>query len=100
MQNMSQPQGAPQGQNQTLPIVSLVLGILSLCCYIAPITGLAAFITGYMGRNNAANNPQMYGGSGLALAGMIVGGIFFLLGIGFYIYIIAVVGLVASGTIK
>lgn len=79
------------GQNQTLPIVSLVFGIISVCCWIAPVTGLIALITGFMGMKNANNDPNNYGGKGLAIAGMIVGGIFFLLGVIYYIlYIVGI----------
>jgi Domain of unknown function (DUF4190) len=89
-----------QGQNQTLPIISLVCGIVSICCYVSPLTGLAALITGYLGMKNANNDPSQYGGKGLAIAGMIVGGIFFLLGLLYYIYILFIIGMVASGNIK
>jgi Domain of unknown function (DUF4190) len=63
-----------QGQNQTLPIVSMVLGILSIvtCCYGFPF-GIAAAITGYIGMNNANNNPMIYGGRGFAIAGLVMG---------------------------
>lgn len=71
-----QPPPAMQGQNQTLPIISLVLGIVSICCYIGWATGPAALITGYFGMKNVNNDPNQYGGKGLAIAGMIVGGIF------------------------
>ena len=74
------------GQNQILPIISLVLGIISLCCYIAPITGLAALITGFMGMKNANNDPAQYGGKTLAIVGMILGGLFFLVGVAYYIF--------------
>ncbi len=94
-----QPPAAGTGSvNQTLPIISLVLGILSLCCYISPITGIAALITGYMGMKNANNDPRNYGGKGLAIAGMITGGVFLLLGLLYWIYIIFVVGLAALGS--
>ncbi len=84
-----------QGQNQTLPIVSLVLGIISLfCCWLGFLLGPAALITGYMGKNNANNSPSQYGGSGLALAGMITGGIGTLISIGYFVLII--IGIVAS----
>jgi hypothetical protein len=83
------------GANKTLPIVSLVLGILSICCYVAPVTGAIALITGWLGMKNIKNDPNTYGGKGLAMAGMIVGGIFFLLGIVYWIYIIFVVGFAA-----
>jgi hypothetical protein len=95
-----QPPAAGTGSvNQTLPIVSLVFGIVSLCCYISPLTGLVALITGYMGLKNINNDPQNYGGKGLAIAGMITGGVFFLLGAFYWIYIIFVVGLAAMGSL-
>jgi hypothetical protein len=78
------------GQNQTLPIISLVLGILSLCCYVSPITGIAALITGFLGMKNANNNPAQYGGKTLAIVGMILGGLFFLIGIAYWIFVVVV----------
>lgn len=66
------PIGGSGGQNQTLAIVSLICGILGLCCGILGPVGL---ITGYIAYNNANKNPMMYGGKGLALGGMITGGI-------------------------
>lgn len=69
-----QPPMGTGGQNQTLAIVSLVTGILSLCLCGA-IAGIPAIITGYMAKNNADTNPAEYGGRGMALAGMILGGI-------------------------
>ena len=86
------------GVNQTLPIVSLIFGVVSLCCYISPLTGIVALVTGYMGMKNANNDPRNYGGKGLAIAGMITGGVFFLLGLLYWIYIIFVVGLAAIGS--
>lgn len=69
-----QPPPAAAGQDQTLAIVSLVCGILSIfCCGF--LTGIPAMITGYMAKNNVDSNPNQYGGRGLALAGMITGGI-------------------------
>ncbi len=87
-----QPPMAMQGQNQTLPIISLVLGIISLCCYIGWATGPAALITGYLGMKNCNNDPNQYGGKGLAIAGMIVGGIFTALWLIYWIIIIVVYG--------
>jgi hypothetical protein len=81
-----QPPPAGAGQNQTLPIISLILGIVSLCCYISPVTGLAALITGFLGMKNANQDPANYGGKTLAIVGMVLGGIFFLVGIAYYIF--------------
>jgi Domain of unknown function (DUF4190) len=82
-----QPPAATQGLNQTLPIISLVFGILSVCCYVSPLTGIVAVITGFLGMKNANNDPNQYGGKGLAIAGMICGGLFLLLGIVYWILI-------------
>lgn len=92
----SSPQSEPPvgaGQNKTLPIVSLVAGVLSLCCWLSPLTGLVALITGYMGMKNANNDPSNYGGKGLAIAGMVTGGILFVVGIAYWIFIIFFNGL-------
>ncbi|HXG82400.1 MAG TPA: DUF4190 domain-containing protein [Pyrinomonadaceae bacterium] len=69
-----QPPVVGLGQNKTLAVVSLVCGILSLTC-CGPFTGIAALITGFMAKNNVDANPQQYDGRGLAIAGMIMGGI-------------------------
>jgi hypothetical protein len=86
-----QPPPAASGQDQTLAIVSLVCGILGiLCCGL--FTGIPALITGYMAKNNVDSNPNQYGGRGLAVAGMIMGGIsilFSILGIIYYIILLA-----------
>ncbi len=63
-------------QDQTLPTVSLVLGILSfvlICCWGGFPLGIVAVITGYLGMNNANSDPVKYGGRGMAIAGLILG---------------------------
>lgn len=68
--------GAPQGQNKTLAIVSLVSGILGLtvCCgWFLP--SLLGVVLGFMARSKANQNPAEYGGAGLATAGLITGAI-------------------------
>lgn len=75
------------GQEQTLAIISLVCGILSLClCGV--VTGIPAIITGYMQRSNIANNPNQYGGGGMALAGMILGGVSILFTVIYVIFVV------------
>jgi hypothetical protein len=82
-----QPPLTGQGEDKTLAIVSLVSGILSLTC-CGPVTGIAALITGFMAKNNVESNPQQYGGRGLALAGMIMGGISLVLTVLYFIFVI------------
>jgi hypothetical protein len=66
-----------QAQNNTLPTISLALGIfgivLSFCCSLGVPIGIGALITGFIGFNNANKNPQQYGGRGLAIAGIALG---------------------------
>jgi hypothetical protein len=62
------------GQNKTLAIISLVTGILGLtiCCG-GVLPSVAAIITGIMARSKASQNPSEFGGSGMAMAGIITG---------------------------
>ncbi len=77
------------GQNQTLPVISLVLGILSLfCCYLGFPLGIIATVCGYLGIKNINSNPQLYGGNGLAIGGLICGIVGTLMGLGFIILVI------------
>jgi hypothetical protein len=55
-----------------LSTTSLVLGILSMACFLM-LTGIPAIITGHIARSRAKKQPDVYGGSGLALAGLILG---------------------------
>jgi Domain of unknown function (DUF4190) len=59
-------------QNQTLGIVSLVLGILGFLC-LGFIAGVPALITGFMTIKNVNRDPVQYGGKVLAIVGMIFG---------------------------
>jgi hypothetical protein len=82
-----QPPISGQGDDKTLAIVSLVSGILSLtCCW--GVAGVVALITGFMAKNNVESNPQQYGGSGFALAGMIMGAISLVLSVLYFIFVI------------
>ena len=78
--------------DQTLPIISLVLGVLgvllSLCCYAGLPLGAAAVITGFMGMNNTNKDPMSYGGRGMAIGGMAAGVIGFLISAGMFIIVL------------
>ncbi len=87
------PPAGAAAENKTLPIISLILGIVSLCCYMSPITGIAALITGFLALKNIGNDPNVYGGKPLAIAGMVLGGLFFLIGIVYWIFLLFFGGL-------
>lgn len=67
------PGSVPLTQPATgLAITSLVLGILSLFCG-GIFTGIPAAICGHIARSRAQRMPAVFGGSGFALAGLILG---------------------------
>lgn len=69
--------GQPQGQNNTLGLVSMILGIASIplvCCfYLGLPVGIAALVTGYLGKQKA--DQGLATNRGQAMAGLICGGI-------------------------
>jgi hypothetical protein len=85
-QQMNVPQqqygGYPMSMspNQTLAIVSLCLGISSItigwCCYIGVLLGPAAMITGFIAMSQNKNDPQKYGGRGMAIGGIVTGAVY------------------------
>ena len=69
-------------QNKNLATASLYLGILSIvmfCCNLGIPLGMAAMITGFFGIKKINTGPQHYGGEGLAIIGMVLGGVGFFL---------------------
>ena len=82
---------AAQGaaRDQTLPTVSLVLGIISIflvCCAGGIWLGLPAAIVGFIAMRNVENNPARYGGRGMAITGMVLGIVTFLASTFFLIF--------------
>ncbi|PWU57280.1 hypothetical protein DLE60_24805 [Micromonospora globispora] len=88
--NAGYPQ--PQGQQNTLGLVSMILGIASIplicCLYLGIPVGIAAVVTGYLGRQKAAQGLAT--NDGQAKAGLICGAIG--AGLGIVLIILAVVG--------
>jgi hypothetical protein len=99
-QNQTNMQNQPGGsfslqnvgsQDQTLPIISLVLGILSIltvCCWGGIPLGAGAIVTGIIALNKEKADPSRFGGRGLAMGGIITGALAAAVGFGFLILII------------
>lgn len=84
--------GFVHSQDQTLPTISLIIGILSfvlVCCYGGIWLGLPAAIIGFLGMRNADNDPMRYGGRGMAIGGMVLGVITFLISI--FVFFFAII---------
>lgn len=68
-------------RDQTLPTISLVLGIISIflvCCAGGIWLGLPAAIVGFIAMRNVETNPNRYSGRGMAIGGMVLGIVTFL----------------------
>lgn len=69
-------------RDQTLPTIALFLGLGSLlmvCCYGGIWLGLPAAIVGFLGLRNSQKNPECFAGGGMAIAGLVIGIITFLI---------------------
>jgi len=66
--------------NQVLGILSLVLGACSVtigwCCYMGMLLGPAAMILGGVALYQNKTDPTRYGGKGLAIGGIVLGGLY------------------------
>lgn len=78
-----------QSRDQTLPTIAFALGLASLvliCCYGGIWLGLPAAIVGFLGLRNADGDPERYSGRGLAIGGLVLGIVTFLMSIVFVIF--------------
>jgi hypothetical protein len=68
------PSSRQQGESLStgLALTSLILGIAALC---VPLLGIVALILGVMALNQAKREPERYGGSGMAIAGISIGAV-------------------------
>jgi hypothetical protein len=86
---MSGLAGYGASRDQTLPTISLVLGIISVflvCCAGGIWLGLPAAIVGFIAMKNVEGNPAKYSGRGMAIAGMVLGIVTFLASLFFLIF--------------
>lgn len=70
------------GPQQTLAAVSLALGIISVtlgwCCSFGILTAPIALALGIVALVQNKNQPTKYGGKGMAIGGIVTGGLYFL----------------------
>lgn len=66
--------------NQVMGILSLIMGLSSItvgwCCYTGMLLGPAAIILGVITLIQHKGDPMRYGGKGLGIAGIILGGLY------------------------
>ena len=86
LQSVWQPPPVPAqvaAPQQSLAVLSLVLGIVSMtigwCCYFGVFTGPIAIGLGIFALMQIKNNPSLYTGKGLAIAGIVTGGLYFVI---------------------
>ncbi len=75
-------------QTSPLAIVSLVLGIVGLLCCTFFVLGIAAAVTGFIARKQINESQGRQKGSGMALAGLILGVVSVLLALAYWALVI------------
>lgn len=86
--------GVVPPRNETLAIIALVLGLVGLpmlcLCGFGTLLGVGAIVTGIIGRNRVLASPGTLTGDGMALAGIILGAITTVLGVGYVVFFVVV----------
>ena len=78
--------GAPK--TSPLAIVSLVTGILGICCSTLFVLAIAALVTGFIGRKQIQESQGQLKGNGMAIAGLVLGAVGILIGLVYWVLII------------
>jgi uncharacterized membrane protein YphA (DoxX/SURF4 family) len=77
------PPPYPTGPQTGMAVTSMILGIasitLGLCCYFGILTAPVALVLGIMSLVQIKNTPNRYGGKGMAIAGIIMGALYFVI---------------------
>lgn len=80
--------GSPQRKG--MAIGSMVCGIVALLTCLGIPLGLVAVVLGHMARGKARKNPGVFGGEGLALAGLLTGYLSILLSVAMIVGLLSV----------
>jgi Domain of unknown function (DUF4190) len=87
------PPAYPVQTEKNMALLSLILGVVSItvgwCCYFGVLTGPVAIGLGIYALSLIKKNPNRYGGKGLAIGGIVTGGLYFV----FLLLIILIYGL-------
>ncbi len=78
-----------------MAIVALVLGIVG-CCIIPVLPSIAAIVVGALAMKKVKAQPEVYGGNGMALAGLILGILGTIAGILMIIFYAAIFAMIAD----
>jgi uncharacterized protein DUF4190 len=95
---MGYPPGAmgyAQPRNDGMAIAALICGIVGLVCFflcLGVILGPTAAILGFVSRQRIASSGGMLGGGGLAMAGLILGIVAFVISVLWFFYAVFVNG--------
>lgn len=77
------PPPFPRGKQQSLAATSFVLGLFSVtlgwCCSFGVLTAPIALVLGIVSLVQIKNDPNKFGGKGLAIGGIVTGGLYFVI---------------------
>ncbi|CAN5408948.1 hypothetical protein BH09MYX1_BH09MYX1_63600 [soil metagenome] len=90
--NAAYPGGVYPTGNDTKAVISLVLGILSIVCCFGILTGIPAIILGVLARRDIARSQGALGGEGMAIGGIVTGGIAVVGSLLYFIFYVGIIG--------
>ena len=77
------PPPYPSSPQTGMAVTSMILGIasvtLGLCCYFGVLSAPVALALGIASLVQIKNNPSRYGGKGMAISGIIMGALYFVI---------------------
>ncbi len=81
-------QAAGPQKTNGLSVASLVLSLVNVipCFWAFPLPALLGVIFGFVGKGQIAKNPSAKG-KGLAIAGLVIGLVFLVIGVIFWVYV-------------
>jgi hypothetical protein len=94
--NAAYPGGVYPQRSDTKAVISLVLGIVSIVCCTGILTGVPAIILGALARRDIARSQGTVGGEGMAIGGIVTGGIAVVGTILYFIFYVGVFGALAA----
>ncbi len=94
--NAAYPGGVYPTSTDGKATISLILGIMSIVCCTGILTGIPAIILGALSRRDIAKSQGALGGEGMAIGGIVTGGIAVVGSILYFLFYVGMIGAVAA----
>lgn len=94
--NQPAPQLIAPVQQNTMALVSMILGIISIALCMMALTGIPAVICGHIARKQFRESPVPQSGEGMALTGLILGYVAIAITVAYIVFMVIIFAGAAS----